>query len=466
MSLNADDAIDATVRPPENERSEDAEEEAELQGQLAANWKKKTAFINLKRYGLEEKTQTEILRAFVSENPDDLPEFLVKFRSTVKLVFSCEEQRDTFLTKKIKLFSQLLEVEPPRVALQFKRYTLHLTNIPIEVPHEEVGAWIKQKPEIQVVSEFRWVQLPNIPIKTDERTVVVQVPLNFNIPGFAWLKTKEMASRKKIRIWHYGMPKWCSHCLLIGHIKKECPTEFQVHQPQDPKSYAAAVSKKPAVIQEKQQRQPYKRASGLENKEGVNNYIPFFTFQHPFSNHFPSNFKTLNNTTYKTAEHFLFVHKAEAMGLPDVAKQIMEASHGGAAKRIGETFKWNPEKRNINGEKMGTWQEAAWKLLWQANSLKYEQNDELRKELFETWPKTLVEASPTDVYWGIGLSADDPNIGEKTKWRGKNIFGDLLTKLRDEMMKHPSYVNEAAANKGQKRQCQFTPPARERKLTK
>ena len=38
-----------------------------------------------------------------------------------------------------------------------------------------------------------------------------------------------------------------------------------------------------------------------------------------------------------------------------------------------------------------------------ANYAKYSQNPELRRYLFDTGNSTLVEASPDDTYWGIGI---------------------------------------------------------------
>jgi hypothetical protein len=54
--------------------------------------------------------------------------------------------------------------------------------------------------------------------------------------------------------------------------------------------------------------------------------------------------------------------------------------------------------------------------------------------MFATAPQILVEASPTDKYWGVGLDANNPRIDDKANWNGENKFGFLLTNLRDEML--------------------------------
>ena len=65
----------------------------------------------------------------------------------------------------------------------------------------------------------------------------------------------------------------------------------------------------------------------------------------------------------------------------------------------------------------------------------YLQNPEMKKALFETYPRTLVEAAPRDCLWGIGLGATNPKALDPSQWRGKNLLGYTLTKVRDELMK-------------------------------
>lgn len=54
--------------------------------------------------------------------------------------------------------------------------------------------------------------------------------------------------------------------------------------------------------------------------------------------------------------------------------------------------------------------------------------------LFSTYPKTLVHASPLDSIWGIELSAEDKRAWNKDTWRGQNLLGEILTKVRDKLM--------------------------------
>jgi ribA/ribD-fused uncharacterized protein len=77
-----------------------------------------------------------------------------------------------------------------------------------------------------------------------------------------------------------------------------------------------------------------------------------------------------------------------------------------------------------------------------ANMRKYEQNPQLRAALFATTDTLLVEASPMDQRWGIGMDMNDPNIRDPSRWRGKNILGRLLSKIRDRLMARPEYESE------------------------
>ena len=66
--------------------------------------------------------------------------------------------------------------------------------------------------------------------------------------------------------------------------------------------------------------------------------------------------------------------------------------------------------------------------------LKFTQASDLKKMLLDTNPKTLVEASPRDFVWGVGLSEDDPLILEPKNWLGPNLLGKTLMIVRGELL--------------------------------
>src|SRR5688572_23848615 len=75
------------------------------------------------------------------------------------------------------------------------------------------------------------------------------------------------------------------------------------------------------------------------------------------------------------------------------------------------------------------------------------QDEKLKGILFETAGTTLVEASPADAIWGIGLAAEDPRAKDRNEWLGKNQLGQVLTEVREELM-HQENKKEPAKEKG------------------
>ena len=63
----------------------------------------------------------------------------------------------------------------------------------------------------------------------------------------------------------------------------------------------------------------------------------------------------------------------------------------------------------------------------------YLQNEEMKQALYATYPQDLVEASPRDRLWGIGLGATNPKAQDQSQWRGKNLLGKTLTEVRDKL---------------------------------
>jgi ribA/ribD-fused uncharacterized protein len=62
---------------------------------------------------------------------------------------------------------------------------------------------------------------------------------------------------------------------------------------------------------------------------------------------------------------------------------------------------------------------------------KFSQNPELLNYLLETGDRILVEASPYDRIWGIGMEKHNPDSGNPMKWQGRNLLGFALTETRD-----------------------------------
>lgn len=68
------------------------------------------------------------------------------------------------------------------------------------------------------------------------------------------------------------------------------------------------------------------------------------------------------------------------------------------------------------------------------NRAKFLDNPDLLEKLFGTEGTTIVEASPDDHIWGNGLAETDPDALDRQKWKGSNWLGEVLTKLRDDLI--------------------------------
>jgi len=69
-----------------------------------------------------------------------------------------------------------------------------------------------------------------------------------------------------------------------------------------------------------------------------------------------------------------------------------------------------------------------------ASRAKFSQNPELLEFLLGTKGRILVEASPRDRIWGIGMGKQNFDVENPMKWRGTNLLGFALTETRDELL--------------------------------
>ena len=143
-----------------------------------------------------------------------------------------------------------------------------------------------------------------------------------------------------------------------------------------------------------------------------------------FSQWYNSSF-TVENTVYQTAEHYMMAEKARLFSENEMAKKIIEAKNAGMAKKLG---------RQIEGFDEKIWLNHRFDIVVKGNVLKFGQNLELRDYLLNTNNRILVEASPVDKIWGIGLASDNPNIENPNLWKGENILGFALMEARKKLL--------------------------------
>jgi len=129
----------------------------------------------------------------------------------------------------------------------------------------------------------------------------------------------------------------------------------------------------------------------------------------------------VEGVTYATAEHYMMAEKARLFGDEDVAHAILAAPHPSVAKDLG---------RKVRGFDGKVWERHRFEVVVRGNDAKFAQNAPLGEYLRQTGDSVLVEASPTDAVWGMGLAADDPRAKEPASWRGLNLLGFALMDVR------------------------------------
>ncbi|WP_069170428.1 NADAR family protein [Streptomyces griseus] len=134
----------------------------------------------------------------------------------------------------------------------------------------------------------------------------------------------------------------------------------------------------------------------------------------------PSPF-TVGEITYASAEHWMMAGKARLFGDAEAAERAVAASSPAAAKKVG---------RLVRGFDEDVWVRERYALVVAGSVHKFGQDPALRAYLAGTGERVLVEASPLDRIWGIGLGRDDPRTADPAAWRGLNLLGFALMEAR------------------------------------
>lgn len=120
----------------------------------------------------------------------------------------------------------------------------------------------------------------------------------------------------------------------------------------------------------------------------------------------------------------MMAEKAALFGAEDLRQAVLDCSTPADAKALG---------RKVQGFDEHRWAEHRERIVLQGNLAKFEQNQELAGFLIGTSPKILVEASPYDRIWGIGLRESDQHATQPARWNGLNLLGFTLMAVRDQL---------------------------------
>ncbi len=128
---------------------------------------------------------------------------------------------------------------------------------------------------------------------------------------------------------------------------------------------------------------------------------------------------------FATAEHYMMYGKAKLFNDIDAMGKALDAKNPGAVKAVG---------RSVRGFDQAIWDANKFDLVVNANLAKFGNNKELSDFLLNTGKRVLVEASPVDKVWGIGLAQDDDTATNPNLWKGENLLGFALMEVREQLM--------------------------------
>ena len=131
---------------------------------------------------------------------------------------------------------------------------------------------------------------------------------------------------------------------------------------------------------------------------------------------------TVDGVTYRTAEHWMMAGKARLFGDAEGLATVLATTNPGAAKAAG---------RKVRGFDEQVWSKARYPLVVEGNRAKFGQHPDLAEFLRRTGHRVLVEASPYDRIWGIGLGAANPSVAHPLRWKGLNLLGFALMDVRE-----------------------------------
>lgn len=150
----------------------------------------------------------------------------------------------------------------------------------------------------------------------------------------------------------------------------------------------------------------------------------FFTDKDTFSNWHRASF-AYHGINFNCVEQFMMYAKALTFKDLETAQKILATSDPKEQKRLG---------REVKNFDKAVWDSKCENVVYVANREKYKQNPHMLKTLLGTGNTTLVEASRYDKLWGIGMSEWDQGVDDPANWKGQNLLGKTLTKLRDDFV--------------------------------
>ena len=139
---------------------------------------------------------------------------------------------------------------------------------------------------------------------------------------------------------------------------------------------------------------------------------------------FPASF-VVDGDTFLTAEHYMMAQKARLFNDAEMFEAVLACQHPAEAKKFG---------RQVKSFDADVWNDHCFNFVVEGNVAKFGQNPELKAFLVNTKERVLVEASPRDRIWGIGMGVSNPDACNPQNWRGKNLLGFALMVARQRLI--------------------------------
>ena len=152
-------------------------------------------------------------------------------------------------------------------------------------------------------------------------------------------------------------------------------------------------------------------------------HVGFWKSGSPFSNWHSAKYQ-YEGHTFANSEQGMMWSKAVLFGDKEMENQILETSDPKSVKAFGSKVKGFSEK---------IWKKHRCDIMYKHCYAKFSQNDKLKKHLYNTGTKILVEASPYDKIWGIGMLWNEARYVDSKKWKGLNLLGKTLTSVREKL---------------------------------
>lgn len=139
------------------------------------------------------------------------------------------------------------------------------------------------------------------------------------------------------------------------------------------------------------------------------------------SNWYPSNF-AYGRVMYTSMEQYMMHRKALLFDDYYTACDILCTDDVAKIKALGRKVK------NFSSE---IWDKYKFDIICEGVKEKFSQNEDLKIMLLSTGDSVLAECAVHDRVWGIGLSMKDPKRFDESQWRGENLLGKALMKVRE-----------------------------------